>query len=366
MGGRLIDGGDGRYDPTLARALAMAGQEDLAITMARQYGAWPDEHYLFPAALPYMDRPPEQRQRLADLAEREGAAVLAGQLYASLPDYTAWKAYLKRNFTGIGYVNLKPSFAAYSAFNFDSLPLPDPKNGVNGLLFRQFVQKIAAMSWLLPESALLYEFSAEYKFEPIYGARAARTLKKALDLGEIKPDGPIEKSWLLTYRALAGSVDDPNIVVDKMQQVTITSRHYLRGTAGDILDTMLTAEAIGPWLRGETATFPPVPRLASARLMAAWPKRRVLAEAIKAGRDPGDIGRNSLLRGVAADLSYAKGDAAELLALIAAEKNDDFRQRMTADFMTRYDRLCDSSLYFPGDGLFLRDSTVYRFDALPK
>jgi hypothetical protein len=105
-----------------------------------------------------------------------------------------------------------------------------------------------------------------------------------------------------------------------------------------------------------------VPPLASGALEAAWPEWKAMAETIKADAIPGNLERNFTRRGMAADLLYAKGDEKRLLQLIAEESNPGFRQRLTIDFMARYDRLCDSRLYFPGATLFLRAATVHRFD----
>jgi hypothetical protein len=366
MGKRLDVVKANMFDPTLIRALARAGRYDLVVGMMRGVQEWPDKRYLIPMALPFMDRPPEERKRLADLADSGGALALAGELYASLPDYDGWRGYLKRHFEEIGYRNLKASFVAFSAVNYGSPPLPDPKNRMADLLYREFVQKIAASSWLLPESALLYQFSAQFRFEPVYGKRAAQAIKDAYDRGDLRPESPIERGWLLTYHALAKAAEDPQIIIRQMQSVHIRSRHYLQGNTGDILDTMLASEAIGPWLRGETSAFPSVPALASDKLKANWPQWRKMAEVIKSGGNPDGLDKNLARRGMAADLLYAKGDETRLLASIAAESNPVFRERLEADFMTRYDRLCDSSLYFPGDAFFLRDTTIYRFDALPK
>ncbi|MDB5525583.1 MAG: hypothetical protein JWM58_3346 [Rhizobium sp.] len=366
MGARLDGTGANALDLTLMRALAKAGRYDLVLDRVRGVMQWPDKRYLIPMALPFIDNPPDERKRLADLADKSGAPLLAGQLYASLPNYDPWKGFLKRNFENIGFYNLKASFVAFSAFNFDSPPVPDPRNHFNGVAYRQSVQKFAAASWFLPGSALLYEFSAKFRFEPIYGKRAALKLKEAYDRGEFRPDGPVQPGWLLTYRALAEAAGDPRIIIDKMQKVNIGSRHHVQGNAGDILDTMLAAEAIGPWLKSETEAFPEIPALASGKLKTRWPEWQTLAETIKAGGEPGALDKTFTRRGMAAELFYAKGDQSKLLALIAAEKNPGYRQQLEADFMARFDRLCSSSLYFPGDALFLRNSTIHRFDALSK
>ena len=168
--------------------------------------------------------------------------------------------------------------------------------------------------------------------------------------------------WLQTLRALAASTDDPSAIVAKMQNVSAPSRHYLQGNAGDVLDTMLAAEAIGPWLKGGIAAFPELPPLASEELKAAWPEWKSMAEAIKSGSIPAELDGSFTRRGMAADLVYAKGDSPSLLRLISAERNPGFRQRLTVDFMARYDRDCDARLYFPGASIFLRAATIHRFD----
>lgn len=93
-------------DLTLMRALARAGRFDLIVAMLKGVREWPDKRYLIPMALPFVDNPPDERKRMADLADSGGALLLAGELYASLPDYEGWKGYLKRHFTTIGYRNL--------------------------------------------------------------------------------------------------------------------------------------------------------------------------------------------------------------------------------------------------------------------
>jgi hypothetical protein len=353
---------DQPYDLTLIRALTLAGKFQLVLENLKRNGNVKGAPYALPVALPLIDQPPADRQRLADIADKAGVPFLAGGLYASLPSYETWPGFLKRNYEDVGYKGSRSYYIAFSGYHFSSLPLPDPRNGINGLQFRQMLQNIVGASWLTPQSALLYQFVVSSRLSLTYGKRAAMSLKEAYDQGRLRPRDTMDKGWLMTYRALADASGDPALIVRKMHQVHIASRHYLGADAGGILDTMLAAEAIGPWLKGQTKAFPGLPALASDRLKASWPTWQKLAEAIKNGGPPGGLATDEPARGMAAELLYAKGDWLSLLKLVAGEQNPSFRQRLEADFMARYDRLCDGSLYFPGDGLFLRNSTIHRFD----
>jgi hypothetical protein len=205
---------------------------------------------------------------------------------------------------------------------------------------------------------------ARSRLNLVIGGRAAESLKKAYDQSSLRPQDPMDKGWLTTFRALAAASGNPALIARKMAEVRIASRHYLGDDASAILDTMLAAEAIGPWFKdkGKGKAFPPVPSLASDKLKALWPTWQKLAEAIRTGGNPVDLAKDSGTRGMVAELLYTKGDWLSLLNLISGEQDPAFRQRLEADFMARYDRLCDSSLYFPGEALFLRNSTIHRFD----
>jgi hypothetical protein len=355
------------YDPTLIRELAVTGQFNLILHNLTAPTWKPDADYLQVVALPFIDFPVAERKRLALAADKAGADMLAAGLYVSLPTHEGWPGVLKRGyFRTQAYDDWLGAMVAYSAVNADAPPLPFPKNRRNGAHLRKLWQKTYTASWLVPQSSLLYAFADRYWFEPIYAKRAGDRLWQAYQKGELRPDGPVDKGWLLTFRSLAEVTGDPAMIVRKMQRVFIASWHWSQASAGIILDTMLAAEAIGPWLKNETTDFPALPALASDRLKAAWPEWRALAEAIKAGRDLGPMDKAFSRRGMAAELLYAKSDYKGLLALIAAEKNPGFRQWLTSDFMARFDRLCESKLYFPGEGLFLRDSTIHQFDPPPK
>lgn len=354
---------DQPYDLTLIRALTLAGKFQLVLDNLKRNGNIKGAPYTLPVALPLIDQPPAERQRLADLADKAGLPFLAGGLYASLPSYDTWPGFLKRNYENVGFKGARGYYIAFSGYHFSSLPLPDPRNGIDGLPFRQMLQSIIGASWLTPQSALLYQFVAKSRLNLVYGKRAAMSLKQAYDRGSLRPQDPMDKGWLMTYRALASATGTPAVIVEKMAGVRIASRHYLGDDASGILDTMLAAEAIGPWVKGEAQVFPDVPALASDKLKTLWPAWRKLAEAIRNGGNSGDLARDIGTRGMAAELFYAKGDWLGLLNLVSGEQNPVFRERLEADFMARYDRLCDSSLYFPGDALFLRNSTIHRFEA---
>jgi hypothetical protein len=350
------------YDLTLIRALTLAGRFDLVVENLKKNGNIKGAPYTLPAALPLIDQPPAERQRLADIADRARLPFLAGGLYASLPSYATWPGFLKRNYQDVGYKGVHGYYIAFSGYHFSRLPLPDPRNNINGLAFRQMLQTIVGASWLTPQSALLYQFVVRSKLSLIYGGRAAEVLKKAYDQGRLRPQDPMAEGWLMTFRALATASGNPALIVRKMRDVRIASRHYLGDDASAVLDTMLAAEAIAPWFKDKSNTFPPAPALASDRLKALWPTWQKLAEAIKTGGNPGDLAREGTARGMIAELLYAKGDWLRLLNLVTGEPDPALRQRLEADFMARYDRLCDSSLYFPGEALFLRNSTIHRFD----
>jgi hypothetical protein len=368
IGNRLQREDSNAFDLTLMRSLAKAGRYDLAVNMTKGISPHPNEARLLPLALPFVEAGPEERRRLADIADKAGAVVLAGELYASLPDYQAWTGFLKRHFQTLGYYKMLGNFVAFSAMRFENAALPNPQNRSNGTMYRQFMQRTSGIAWLVPGPSLIYQYMAQFSGEPTYASRAALKLKAAYDNHAFKSNGPMEQGWLISYRALAeaSAADDPNLMVQRMQQMRIDSRHYLPGSVGNILDTMLATEAIAPWLKGTGSEFPRVPDLASDRLKRNWQKWQAVARALRGAGELDGLDTDPELRGMAADLLYAKGDAPRLVTLISMEKNIGFRDRLAEDFMSRLDRLCDSSLYFPGEGLFLRNMSLYRFEIVPQ
>eukprot|EP01035_Chromulina_nebulosa_P035205 gene35206-47310_t len=166
------------YDLTLIRELTRIGRFDLVVDNLKRNDAVPGAPYAFPVALALIDLPPAERLRLAGIADQAGLPLVAGGLLASLPSHETWPGFLKRHYRNSGFNGARGYYIALSAYHFDSPPLPDPRNSMNGELYRKLIQTVIAASWIMPQSALLYDYMLHNGREPIYGKRAAMALKK--------------------------------------------------------------------------------------------------------------------------------------------------------------------------------------------
>ena len=354
--------GNGSLDITVIRQLAKAKRFDVAIAALVKRTTPPRANRLQREAVAVIDFPDADKRRFAQAAEAAGLYALAGGIYASMGDRSDWPGYIKRNFKKPGFSRLRYTFLVFSAYHPELPPLPDPRNGRNSLMVRKYARTVFTAAFRLPQTSLPLAYGSNIRFEPIFPGKASDTLIKLIDQGSIKATDNMDESWLIAFREIAARTGDTNGTMEKMEHIGFYGRRHLITNAGDILNWMLAVEAITPWLDSPGGQFPEVPKEAGESLRVNWPTWRTVGIAIKAGDVQGLDRRDERTSAVAAELLFAKGDFQALTKLIASIPSPRLKLRLAADFSTRLDRLCDSRLYFPGEGVMSPAALLYDFD----
>ncbi|MDB5554245.1 MAG: hypothetical protein JWL86_4229 [Rhizobium sp.] len=353
----------GLLDFTLIRQLAKAGRFDV---VARAKDSPPDSNVPLGYALAVIDFPDAEKRSFAQAAEAAGLYAVAGGIYASMGDRSDWPGYIKRNFKKPGFPRLRNTFLVFSAYHPELPPLPDPRAGRNSLMIRKYARTTIAAGFRLPQTSLPFLYGGKIRFEPIFPAKSSEVLVGLVEQGALKPSDNMDKSWLIAFRDIAVRSGDAHATMKKMERIGFYGRRHLTTNAGDILNWMLAVEAITPWLGNPDGEFPAVPEDAGDSLRVNWPTWRSVAVLIKAADAP-DL---SALRGneaaMAAELLFAKRDYRQLANLITSLPSPQPGLRLAADFAARLDRLCDSRLYFPGEGVLEPAALYYDFDQVAK
>ena len=358
--------GNGSLDITVVRQLAKAGRFDVAIDALVHKTKAPDTNLPLGDALAVIDFPDSDKRRFAQAAEAAGLYAMAGGIYASMGDRSDWAGYVKRNFKKPGFPRLRFTFLAFSAYHPELPPLPDPRNYRNSLMLRKYARTVYAASFRLPLTSLALDYGSTIHFEPLFPAKASDALLKLLDQGAIKATDNMDESWLIAFREIAARRKDVRGTMENMARSGFYGRRHLTTNAGEILNWMLAVEAILPWLKSPDGAFPDMPPEAGESLRVNWPTWRATANAVKTGDLSVIDERNEKAVAIAAELSFARGDYRALSELIASVPSTWLKLRLAEDFSTRLDRLCDSRLYFPGEGVMGSAALYYDFDQVTK
>lgn len=361
-----LDLDDRSLDLTVIRQLAKAGRFDVAIDILRKNVTPPDSNQPLGDALAVIDFPDAEKRRFAKAAEAAGLYAMAGGIYASMGDRSDWPGYVKRNFRKPGFPRLRYTFLVYSAYHPELPPLPDPRNGRNGMMVRKYARTMAAAGFRLPQTSLPVLYGSSNRFEPLFPAKASQALIERIEQGAVKATDTMDESWLIAFGEIIAQSGDARATMNKMERVRFSGRRHLTTSAGDILNWMLAVEAIVPWLEDAGGTFPDVPKNAGESLAVNWPAWRAVATAVKS-KDLASIhGLPGRAPAMAAELLFAKGDHRALTDLIMSVASPQSGLRLAADFAARLDRLCDSRLYFPGEGLLRPGALLYDLDQVAR
>lgn len=349
-------------DITVMRQLAKTNRFDIAIDAISANDAPPDTNLPYADVLAVIDFPDAEKRKFAQAAEAAGLYAVAGGIYASMGDRSDWPGYVKRNFKKPGFPRLRYTFLVYSAYHPELPPMPDPRNTRNGLMLRKYVRTMAAAGFRLPQTSLPLLYGGANRFEPLFPAKASQALIKLADQGAVKATDTMDESWLIAFREIIAQSGDARATMEKMERVRFSGRRHLMTSAGDILNWMLAVEAIVPWLDNPDGKFPDVPMNAGESLGVNWPTWRAVATGVKSK----DLTNIHSLPGrapaMAAELLFAQGDYRALADLIISLPSPRPGLPLAADFAVRLDRLCDSRLYFPGEGLLRPGALFYDFD----
>ncbi|UVC10654.1 hypothetical protein IHQ71_08745 [Rhizobium sp. TH2] len=354
--------GYGSLDTTVIRQLAKANRFDVAISALVKQTTPPDANRPLGDAMAVIDFPDADKRRFAQAAEAAGLYAMAGGIYASMGDRSDWPGYIKRNFKKPGFPRLRYTFLAFSAYHPELPPMPDPRNGRNSLMIRKYVRTDYAAGFRLPHVSLPLAYGSRIHFEPLFSAKASDKLIKLIDQGAIKPTDNMDESWLVAFREIAARIGDPRGTMEKMERIGFDGRRHLRTNAGEILNWMLAVEAIAPWLNNPGDEFPDIPDEAGESLRVNWQTWRTVGTAIEAGDLQSLDRRDEKASAIATELLFAKGDYQALTELVASVPSPWLKLRLAEDFSTRLDRLCDSRLYFPGEGVMGPAALLYDFD----
>jgi hypothetical protein len=193
-------------------------------------------------------------------------------------------------------------------------------------------------------------------------AAAADVVKAAVAHGEIPSAGPLDKAWLVAYRALYETVDDKASLQRTLETFDLVNE---RGQPPDktmgIIDRIIAVDALTPYLRGEVAAPPYLPTIVSPEFADEWPQWLAVADKIKADRNDPTLGSEETFP-MAAELLLAARDADGLTAMISSLPVSLATMRLADDMSIRLDRLCDSFLAHPAEAVLLSGSPIYKFD----
>jgi hypothetical protein len=351
--------GKGSLDTSVIRQLAKANRFDVAISALVKQTTPPDANRPLGDAM--ADFPDADKRRFARAAEAAGLYAMAGGIYASMGDRSDWPGYIKRNFKKPGFPRLRYTILAFSAYHPELPPMPDPRNGRNSLMIRKYIRTDYAAGFRLPHVSLPLAYGSRIQFEPLFSAKASDKLIKLIDQGSIKATDNMDESWLIAFREIVARSGDARATMEKMERIPFNGRRHLATNAGELLNWMLAVEAITPWLRHPDGAFPDIPENAGDSLRVNWPSWRIVATAIKTGDFSQVEDRYGDMAAMTAELLFAKGDYRKLAALIEILPSADSRLSLAADFAARLDRLCDSRLYFPGEGVMGPAALLYDF-----
>jgi hypothetical protein len=353
---------DHEYEPSLVRMLAKTGDFDEVERHKKQLGSMFRFDLYIPDAMGLIDFPEAERLMMAKKAEAAGDLLVAGQLFASIPDHKEWLMFWKRNGMNAAVVGSHWVYYYFSASNLDAPILPDPHDRMDWIIAIRAVDKSLKAAYRMPQIALIYDLAYEARLAPFIASRPAAKLLELWKSGAIKSTDNMDASWLVTYREAIALSGDPSRIMELMKKIDIRSRRHVGDHAMDLLDWMLAVEAITPWIEGKSADFPSIPKFSSDNLAKQWPIWKDVATAIRNKQYHSDDG-NDLNAGIAAEFMFSTGQYHDMTKDILSVSNPETRVSLAHDFATRMDRLCDARLYFPGEGRALRESMIFDFPA---
>ncbi|MDO9417587.1 hypothetical protein [Pararhizobium sp.] len=314
-----------------------------------------------------LDQPDALKEKIAALAEARDipvvSPVIAAQLIATQSDSKAWDAFAKRR-AAKGDITELTRTAYWMPGLVGKPALKRDGQTAEMDAMRADVHMVAISAAFEPEFDFLMTFLNQTG-DTKSAAAAAKALKAAVEAGEVRRNGTFDAAWLLVYRELVKATSDRARIDGLLAAISFQPGRYAssgRFTLGDIIDRLLTVEALTPFLTGTSSDLPNPPADLSEAMKAEWSNWTSMAPMVKEGRVPEGLGDMAHLFGIVAELLYAKGDIDGLRALIAKAPAGETRVFTATDFATRLDRQCNSYLAHPAEAVLVSGQPIFKFD----
>lgn len=297
-----------------------------------------------------LDQPDALKAELAKLAVASGQPILAAGFVASQRDPAAWQSF-------IGQFGPRVVEQATAKWRWQPPLLGNPQLSTApadaGLSGSPEIYQLVIASAKQPQRDFLLSFS-NFTGWMEESAQAAAAVLAGLDSGALPQKGPLDKGWLVAYRALLESGRDAAEVRKALGSYELQLDRYGRRKVIDILDWIIAVDALGPYLRGETAT-PPAP---PPGLSASWQQWLARAGEVKAGA----ISAGDETIAQFAEILLEARKVGELVAMLDAATPGEAQVMVANDMAIRLDRMCAAYLWHPAESVLLPQTPVFKFD----
>jgi hypothetical protein len=346
--------------PSTLRAIVLKGEtEKLVAAMA----ALPENSSLRsgqPLITAIVDRPDTEKAAVAEIAARHGLIYMQAGLVATQSTPDAWTAFA-RDLDPAKAADLARSWSWAPAL-FDRPALPRPAADAAQEAARKQIHAVMIAAMHTPERDFLATFINQTG-DLAAGSKAAAALMAAIAAGNIRPEGELDRPWLLVYRSLRAGFE-PGRLDATLDGVTLSARRHPQmlgtTTVRDMIDWLIATDALTAYVKGETADPPEMPVDLGAKFRDVWPLWLDMAKAVRSA-PLADFASDRARGPIVAELLHAAGDGARLSDFIGSIKDPEVKVALANDFAGRLDRGCQSVLYHKGDALLLAGLPIFKF-----
>lgn len=311
-----------------------------------------------------VDRPDDEKARLAASAGRHKLVFLQAGLVASQRDANAWPVFVAGfpETTKLADLVRMWSWAPALVGN-PALPrLPVPDTAAQAIQKSLHTVSIAAAKE--PERDFLMTY-VNQTGDIAAAEKAAKAVLAEIAAERVRPKGLLDPAWLAAYRALRAAGSDPAVVDTTLESISINTRRLVPPTSNvsirDLIDRIVAVDALTPYLTGKSDALPDRPTDISPKFQAEWPLWGELSKSLKFV-PLAPLAKDPLKAPIVAELLFAAGDHARLADFVLAVEPVETRLAIATDFAMRLDRGCQSYLHHSAEALLLAGQPIFKFD----
>jgi len=349
--------------PSTLRAIVLRGETEKLIAAI---AALPENSSLRsgqPLITAIVDQQDAEKAAAAEIAARHGLIYMQAGLIATQSTPDAWTAFAR---------DLDPAKAADLARSWSWAPalferpaLPRPAADAAQEAAREQIHAVMIAAMHTPESDFLATFINQTG-DLATGSKAAAAVMATIAAGDIRPEGELDRAWLLVYRSLRTSFE-PGRLDATLDSVSSFVRRHPRTlgatTVRDMIDWLIATDALTAYVKGETGDLPEMPADLGAKSRDVWPIWIDMAKAVRGAPLSGFA--DDRVRGpIVAELLHAAGDSARLTDFIGSVKDTEMKVALANDFAGRLDRGCASYMYHKGEALLQGGLPIFKLDGL--